>query len=641
MNKPQPYATYLATLLLAAFFPLAINASTANLLFVVDESGSMGGEHDFLQSQAPSIETGLNTVGVTDLNFGLVGYGNSDRVPRLLEMNEDGDIFGDANDFTGAASQLATSGGFEDGYAAIDFALNNYNELNGPTFVILVTDEDRDILDDSEYPGASTLTTGSIQQALGDQGARLVSILDQEILNAESVAALALNSENQVYTADDAGGADRTEDGTLGSDADGDTTADYALLALDTGGVVADLNELREGGLIADSFTLAFIDSLVSIILIETGGDLLELAENENQLAVAGAILSTIGEDEFTQNILRLSEDQKRLLLRLAELQGMRQIGNTLIKGAQTYTFVMDDHYNITSRHSKRLRASEQGDNGDYRKWNGFVQAVVNDANISSTSSTVSGDSDNHGGLAGVDYRWSPSLVTGVALGYKDDEIDYSNQSNADIETASIMAYASWMAFDSFSVEGSVGYAQSDIETFRRTSIVGATSDARGDTDADTFSASIGARYARNFGNVMFTPYTRLQWANVDVDGFDESGGGALAATVSGYDVDSIQGVLGLQVASEVPVADYTLRPFFGAEYIHEFEDDGTFVDTVLNDQELRLKTDSPESDYGRLSVGSALELSERSEIVMTLTQSVSNDFIDTTSFRLSFHHAF
>jgi outer membrane autotransporter protein len=617
----------------------------ANLLFIVDESGSMEGEHLFLQTQAPSIESGLNAVGITDLNFGLVGYGDDNDVPRLINLNAAGAL-GNASEFSAAAATLRTDGGFEDGYAGIDFGLDQFSGETGASFYILVTDEDRDVLNDSDYPGASSLTPASIQQSLSNANARLVSILDQEILDNQSAEALVINANNQTFTADGSGDVERKENGEFGSQADGSTTSDYAQLSLDSGGIVADLNQLREGGLTADSFTLAFIDSLIDIVLINTGGNLAQLAENENQLAVAGLIASKIqntdGSESFFSSLLALDVVQQRLLLRLAELQGMQQVGNTLIGGALSYTFAMDDHFTVTSRQSRNLNAIEDSEAGEFRKWNVFFQAVANDADISATSSTVSGDSDNFGGLAGIDYRWDANLVTGVALGYKNDDLKYSNFSESEINTSSIIGYSSWMLIDGLSLEGTLGYASSDVETTRKTSLLsGIASDASAETDTDTFSASIGVRYAFEAKSFTVTPHARLQLARVEVDGYQENGGGAFAATVDDYDVNSVQSILGFRASTELTVGDFELIPHLGAEWIHEFDDDGTLVDTTLANEPLQITTTRRDSDYGRAILGGTLKLNEDTAIMLSALQSFGADSMDTTSFRLSVHRAF
>lgn len=118
------------TILVAATFATGASAqSVANLIFAVDESGSMGGEQDFLGDFAADIDTALGGAGFSTVNFGLTGYGSgiggsqsADNLGRSFDVG--GDLFGNAADFATATDNLVLSGFFEDGYSAIDFILN-------------------------------------------------------------------------------------------------------------------------------------------------------------------------------------------------------------------------------------------------------------------------------------------------------------------------------------------------------------------------------------------------------------------------------------------------------------------------------------------------------------------------------------
>jgi len=166
------------TILVAATFATGTSAqSIANLIFAVDESGSMGGEQDFLGNFAADIDTALGGAGFSTVNFGLTGYGSgiggnlgADNLGRSFDVG--GGLFGNAADFATATDNLQLSGGFEDGYSAIDFILRTYPVTPGTsTTLILVTDEDRD-------NGNAALTFGSLSSELNARGINLISVVD-------------------------------------------------------------------------------------------------------------------------------------------------------------------------------------------------------------------------------------------------------------------------------------------------------------------------------------------------------------------------------------------------------------------------------------------------------------------------------
>jgi hypothetical protein len=114
----------------------------ADVVFVVDESGSMGFVQSNLRNNIGTFASILSAGGV-DAQYGLVGYGSSTVRPRLLT-----DLT-DPTSFATAAAGLLINGGTEPGYEAIMAALNGgpTNTL-GLTFragaiknIIIMTDE--------------------------------------------------------------------------------------------------------------------------------------------------------------------------------------------------------------------------------------------------------------------------------------------------------------------------------------------------------------------------------------------------------------------------------------------------------------------------------------------------------------------
>jgi hypothetical protein len=242
----------------------AFAATTADFLFVVDESGSMSGEHSWLSTMVSSLDSKLNAAGSTGNRFGLVGYGASG-VGLLGHKHVVGSgDFGSAAEFTTAASGLTLTGGTEDGWQAIDFALNNYSiRSNAALNVVLVTDEDRDITS----AGAS-LTYNGLLAALKSKNALLNAVVNASLYTDLAVRALGHDSAGNAYLEDGSGGYTTDDSGSkFGT---GTTIADYYDLALGTGGAVWDLNQLRAGGDTATSFTQAFVDIKVREVINQT-----------------------------------------------------------------------------------------------------------------------------------------------------------------------------------------------------------------------------------------------------------------------------------------------------------------------------------------------------------------------------------
>ncbi len=236
-------------------------AQAADIVFIVDESGSMIGEHNWLGNMVTSLESELIAAGETSNSYGLVGFGGTDYAGQLAhEHLVGGASMGSASDLSSATGGLVANGGFEDGYQAINFALSNYSFTSSAINFILVTDEDRDVSTTAlSYPG--------MEAALAEAGVVLNAVVNANV-NSDAGTAVGTNGTD-AYVADGSGGYTTAAFTTYGY-AFGTTIANYSNLAIATGGASWDLNQLRVGGVTAQSFTDAFVDIKVAEIITQT-----------------------------------------------------------------------------------------------------------------------------------------------------------------------------------------------------------------------------------------------------------------------------------------------------------------------------------------------------------------------------------
>jgi len=230
--------------------------TTSNVVFLVDESGSMGGEQTFLQSVVTDLDSALMAAGVTDRSYGVLGFGgpNSGN-PRTFGTAP---VLQNAVETATNLASLITSGGTEDGYEAIAAALSAFNfDAGAAVNFILVTDEDRD--------DTSTDTYSSILSSLTNRNILLNAILNASFEDGLGATALGIDDGGDAYLADGSGGF-TTSTGAVATGGFGTTVADYVDLALATGGAAWDLNQLRSGGSIAESFTQSFLSIKVQEI---------------------------------------------------------------------------------------------------------------------------------------------------------------------------------------------------------------------------------------------------------------------------------------------------------------------------------------------------------------------------------------
>ena len=173
-----------------------------DVIVIVDESGSMEGEHEFLGEFIPDLETGLIEAGIGDdmmvgLNrYGLVGFGSDDPAARSIGVGAGGtEPFGTAAEFATATGDLLLDGGTEDGYDGINLALDDAAyplRANATRLFILVTDEDRDVFN-------AALDFGGILAGLLAEDVTLHGIFDVTLEDGAAQTALALAFDGTAF----------------------------------------------------------------------------------------------------------------------------------------------------------------------------------------------------------------------------------------------------------------------------------------------------------------------------------------------------------------------------------------------------------------------------------------------------------
>ncbi|WP_204251094.1 VWA domain-containing protein [Elioraea rosea] len=219
MKNPIKFAAAVAVAM-----SLATGASAAirtDIVFVVDESGSMGTEQVNLRNNIGLFASILSAGGV-DATYALVGYGNSAIAPRLITD------FTNPSAFATAATGLQTSGTAEVGYSAITFALNGiFNQSPTLSFrpnslknIVIVSDDGSNneacisgraflCIGGAPDAGGTGATQASVDALLKANNALLNAVISGSAANGD-YAGLATGNGGQVFNLTGLGGSDPT-----------------------------------------------------------------------------------------------------------------------------------------------------------------------------------------------------------------------------------------------------------------------------------------------------------------------------------------------------------------------------------------------------------------------------------------------
>jgi hypothetical protein len=234
----------------------------AQILVLLDESGSMEKEWTWVPDMLRDLEAKLMARGVGRNDYGFVTFGSkfNNGDPRLWTFNTSGHPtpFGSVEDVAslveGGTIFPKDAGGTEDGYEAIAKSLNTFyaSALGGDAAlnIILITDEDRDI--------TTADTFSSIAGLISDKKGLLNAVVNTNLRAGDGQVAIGVTSTQDAIVADGTGGNYQFIPGGTSFGGDGNTQADYVQLAWSLGGIVWDLNILRNGGLAAQVFSNAF-----------------------------------------------------------------------------------------------------------------------------------------------------------------------------------------------------------------------------------------------------------------------------------------------------------------------------------------------------------------------------------------------
>ncbi|XP_062505156.1 uncharacterized protein LOC134181891 isoform X2 [Corticium candelabrum] len=244
----------------------------ADICFVVDESGSMTQEHDWLNTTIQQLDNALRAKRI-EVRYCLVGYGTSNRL--LGEFL----VKGGADDIIKVVADLTNTGQLEDGYSAMYKVFNNSGNFtfdrDAKKVIILISDENRDDLD-HRLPDQINLNYDNMLKYFIDNDVTLnvvvnqyfkdiiintLTDLDEYVLGMDyqnqSYSQAVESSSSRRYSIGEPGNAYAVEDGGHES-----TLEDYVKLALQTNGSAWDLQQLKDA---SKEQVEAFIDAFVDV----------------------------------------------------------------------------------------------------------------------------------------------------------------------------------------------------------------------------------------------------------------------------------------------------------------------------------------------------------------------------------------
>ncbi|MGH8502228.1 MAG: autotransporter outer membrane beta-barrel domain-containing protein [Gammaproteobacteria bacterium] len=267
------------------------------------------------------------------------------------------------------------------------------------------------------------------------------------------------------------------------------------------------------------------------------------------------------------------------------------------------------------------------GDDGIEGRLGAFLNGSYYWGDKDATSRENAFDFDNFGLVGGIDYRFTDNWVGGLAVNYSQTNADFETGPGGDSDTDTYGGSLFGTYYQGpFYVDAHANYSRNEFETTRRIIIPNnnpnVTLDldrtASGETDGNQYTIGLGAGYNLERRGLTVTPYGRLEYIDLDIDGYTETGADGLNLRVSDQSVTSLQSAFGAQLAYALSIETGVLVPQVYAEWDHEFRNDSesisaVYVNDPFNLSNFVIPTEDPDEDF--FTIGASLSATFRNGV--------------------------
>jgi outer membrane autotransporter protein len=229
-------------------------------------------------------------------------------------------------------------------------------------------------------------------------------------------------------------------------------------------------------------------------------------------------------------------------------------------------------------------------------------------------------DADQWGVIGGVDFRFSPRNVAGLAIGYGRSQVDFGRSDAGHLATSAVTAalYATMYSEGAFYVDVVANFLRSGHDSRRHIAYSegGAPIEylADGQTNGDTLGAAITFGYDLSRRGFSIAPSAGFNYFKTGIERFREHGAAGLDLAFEEQDFVSATANAGLRVSYAWKLDAGVLMPQIRGEYIREFVDGAEtfgvrFANDPFDDTPLIVVTAQvPDRSYWRIAGGFAAQ---------------------------------
>jgi len=213
-----------------------------------------------------------------------------------------------------------------------------------------------------------------------------------------------------------------------------------------------------------------------------------------------------------------------------------------------------------------------------------------------------------YGVSTGVDYRYKPNIIGGIAIGLSGTKAEMNGQ-NGSVKSKGydLLAFATYFYqqtyyFDAVISSGSYSFDSTRNINFRLADRE-TNKTAVGATSSQQLGLNLGAGYNKAFINgLTLGSNLSLSYTIGNIDDFQEQGANELNLSIDKQKISTAQTQIGFSLSKVFNHQYGVFLPQAGATWVHEFADDiktisGRFISTTES-MKFSFKSDAPDRDY-------------------------------------------
>lgn len=253
------------------------------------------------------------------------------------------------------------------------------------------------------------------------------------------------------------------------------------------------------------------------------------------------------------------------------------------------------------------------------RTWEVYTTVGYANVSLSAINNQAGVDSNTWAPSVGVERHFTKHLAIGFATSLMNTQQTYTNGlGSLDMDGFAISGYASYV-HSSFWADVLYSFGRFDMESERN---IPGFPQARGETTAWTNAVQLngGWNFRAQGGKLVHGPFVGVDYLNVAVDGYNETGGGLAALAYGDRNIDSLVSRVGWSVSREFTTDFAVITPQLRLSYERQniSNNNGTSVNLINQPFSVTTNNEQPGQDY--MVAGAAVNFQFSPSISLLLT---------------------